>query len=142
MKTKFANLESVSRKWHLVDATDLVLGRMASRVASILRGKHKPTYSPHVDTGDFVVVVNADKVRVSGNKAEDKTYFRHSGYVGGTTTLSYKEQMERFPTRVVESAIKGMLPKGPLGRKMFKKLKVYQDSNHPHVAQNPENLSL
>lgn len=138
MKTKFANLESVSRNWHLVDATDLVLGRMASRVASILRGKHKPIYSPHVDTGDFVVVINADKVKVLG----EKTYYRHSGFVGGGTTTTFREQQERFPTRVIELAVKGMLPKTRLGRKMFTKLKVYADASHPHIAQSPVNLSI
>lgn len=142
MKTKFANLDSVSRNWHLVDAKDLVLGRMASRIASILRGKHKPMYSPHVDTGDFVVVINADKVKVSGDKAEEKMYFRHSGYIGGSTTTSFKEHRERFPTRLIELAVKGMLPKTRLGRKMFNKLKVYADGSHPHAAQSPVNLSM
>lgn len=142
MKTKFANLESVPKTWHLVDATDLVLGRMASKVASILRGKHKAVYSQHVDTGDFVVVINADKVRVTGDKAEKKVYFRHSGFIGGTTELSFNEQNERFPTRAVEAAVRGMLPKTRLGRKMFKKLKVYADATHPHVAQNPVSLSI
>ncbi len=142
MKTKFANMESVSKTWHLVDASDLVLGRMASKVASILRGKHKAVFSPHVDAGDFVVVINAGKVRVTGDKKENKEYFRHSGYVGGTTVLSFDEQNERFPTRAVETAVRGMLPKTRLGRKMFKKLKVYADATHPHVAQNPVSLSI
>jgi large subunit ribosomal protein L13 len=142
MKTKFANLDSVSRNWLLVDAKDVVLGRMASRVASILRGKHKPMYSPHVDTGDFVVVINADRVRISGAKTEEKVYFRHSGYIGGTTRTSFKEQQERFPTRVIELAVKGMLPKTRLGRKMFSKLKVYAGGAHPHIAQSPVNLSI
>jgi large subunit ribosomal protein L13 len=125
-----------------VDATDLVLGRLASRVASILRGKHKPVFSPHVDTGDFVVVINAGKVRVTGDKTEKKIYYRHSGFIGGTTALSFDEQNERFPTRAVETAVRGMLPKTRLGRKMIKKLKVYADGNHPHVAQNPVSLSM
>ncbi|HXW53309.1 MAG TPA: 50S ribosomal protein L13 [Myxococcota bacterium] len=142
MKTKFANLDSVSRNWHLVDATDLVLGRMASKVASILRGKHKPMYSPHVDTGDFVVVINANKVKVSGDKNRDKIYYRHSGFIGGGTATAFHEQQERFPERVIELAVKGMLPKTRLGRKMFNKLKVYAEGSHPHVAQNPLNLSL
>jgi large subunit ribosomal protein L13 len=142
MKTKFANHESVFRNWHLVDATDLVLGRMASRIAAILRGKHKPIYSPHVDTGDFVVVINAGKIKVSGDKENDKIYYRHSGFIGGGVATSLEEQRERFPTRVIELAIKGMLPKTRLGRKMFKKLKVYADASHPHVAQNPVNLSI
>jgi large subunit ribosomal protein L13 len=142
MKTKFANMESVSKTWHVVDATDLVLGRMASKIASILRGKHKAVFSPHVDTGDFVVVVNADKVRVTGDKKESKEYFRHSGFIGGTTVLSFEEQNERFPTRAVEIAVRGMLPKTRLGRKMIKKLKVYAEATHPHVAQNPVSLSI
>lgn len=142
MKTKFANQESVSKQWHVVDATDLVLGRLASRVAAILRGKHKPTYSPHVDTGDFVVVVNAGNIRVSGDKQLKKTYVRHSGFVGGTTETSFADQIERFPTRAIEGAVRGMLPKTRLGRKMFTKLKVYAEATHPHVAQNPTTLSL
>lgn len=142
MKTKFANLESVSRTWHLVDATDLVLGRLASRVASVLRGKHKTMYSPHVDTGDFVVVINADKVRVSGDKKESKVYWRHSGYIGGTTASSFQEQMQAYPTRAIETAVRGMLPKTRLGRKMFTKLKVYAEGSHPHVAQNPARLAI
>lgn len=142
MKTKFANLESVSRNWHLIDASDLVLGRMASKIAAILRGKNKPCFSPHVDTGDFVVVVNADKVRVSGSKNKEKIYFRHSGFIGGQTLTSFEEQITRFPTRVIETAVKGMLPKTRLGRQMFKKLKVYAESEHPHKAQNPIVLSI
>lgn len=142
MKTKFANAESVSKTWHLVDATDLILGRMASRVASILRGKHKAVFSPHVDTGDFVVVINADKVKVTGDKSHKKIYYRHSGFIGGTTATSFEQQIERFPTRAVEAAVRGMLPKTRLGRKMIKKLKVYADTNHPHVAQNPISLSI
>jgi large subunit ribosomal protein L13 len=142
MKTKFANLESVSKTWHIVDASDLILGRMASRIASILRGKHKPMYSPHVDTGDFVVVINANKIKVSGEKENKKIYWRHSGFVGGGTATSFEEQRDRFPTRVIELAVKGMLPKTRLGRKMFKKLKVYADASHPHVAQNPVHLSI
>lgn len=142
MKTKFANLESVSRNWHLIDAEGQILGRMATKVASILRGKHKPQFTPHVDTGDFVVVVNADKIKVSGVKETDKVYFRHSGFIGGSTTLTFEQQLERFPTRAIEIAVRGMLPKTRLGRKMIKKLKVYADNNHPHSAQNPTALSL
>lgn len=142
MKTRFANQEVVSRNWHLVDATDLILGRMASRVASILRGKHKPIYSPHVDTGDFVVVINAEKVKVTGKKEDGKIYYRHSGYIGGGVATTFSEQQERFPTRVVELAVKGMLPKTRLGRQMIKKLKVYAADSHPHVAQNPVNMSI
>lgn len=142
MKTKFLSPESVSRKWHLVDATDMVLGRMASRVASILRGKHNTAYSPHVDAGDFVVVINAEKIQVSGGKEEKKVYWRHSGYIGGTTAMSFKEQMDAHPTRAIEAAIRGMLPKTRLGRRMFKKLKVYAGESHPHIAQNPASLSI
>lgn len=142
MKTKFQNAESVSRTWHLVDATDLVLGRAASRIASILRGKHKPQFSPHVDVGDFVVVINADKIKVSGNKEDKKIYYRHSGFIGGGTAITFEQQLEQFPTRAMETAVRGMLPKTRLGRKMFKKLKVYADAQHPHVAQNPVSLSI
>lgn len=142
MKTKFANLESVSRTWHLVDASDLVLGRAASKIAAILRGKHKAAFSPHVDAGDFVVVVNADKVKVSGDKASQKVYFRHSRFIGSSVETTFEQQIERFPTRAIEAAVRGMLPKTKLGRKMFKKLKVYADATHPHAAQNPTVLSL
>lgn len=142
MKTKFANQESVSRTWHLVDASDLVLGRMATKVASMLRGKHKPMYSPHVDTGDFIVVINAEKIKVSGDKENKKIYWRHSGFTGGEKEVTFEEQIERHPTRVIESAVRGMLPKGPLGRKMFKKLKVYAEASHPHIAQSPVSLSI
>lgn len=142
MKTKFANLESVSKNWHLVDATDLILGRAASRIASILRGKHKPMFTPHADAGDFVVVINAEKIKVTGNKELNKVYFRHAGYTGNHVTTSFEEQRERFPTRTIEIAVKGMLPKTRLGRKMFTKLKVYAGETHPHVAQNPVNLSI
>lgn len=142
MKTKFANLESVSKTWHLVDATDLVLGRMSTKIASILRGKHKPTFSPHVDTGDFVVVINANKVKLSGGKEEKKVYWHHTGFIGGGKTISFEDQLERHPTRIIESAVKGMLPKNRLGRKMYTKLKVYAESTHPHTAQNPVNLAI
>ncbi|MCA9508629.1 MAG: 50S ribosomal protein L13 [Myxococcales bacterium] len=142
MKTQFASVESVSRQWHLVDAQDQILGRMATRIASVLRGKHKATYTPHVDTGDFIVVVNADKVKVSGAKASDKVYWTHSGYTGSEKGVSFEKQMEKNPTLVIEHAVRGMLPKGPLGRKMFKKLKIYSGANHPHVAQNPTNMSI
>jgi len=142
MKTKFTSLESISRSWHLVDAKDAVLGRMASKVAAILRGKHKPMFAPHTDTGDFVVVVNAANVKLTGTKAEKKVYWTHSGYFGSIKATPFAEQIEKDPTKAIEHAIKGMLPKGPLGRKMFKKLKVYTDQNHPHQAQNPISLSL
>ncbi len=142
MKTKFASVESVSRQWHVVDAKDQILGRMATKVASFLRGKHKAIYSPHVDTGDFIVVVNADKVKVTGSKGADKLYWRHSGFTGSEKAVSFDDQIERSPNCVIEHAVRGMLPKGPLGRKMFKKLKVYSEANHPHVAQNPAALSI
>jgi large subunit ribosomal protein L13 len=142
MKTQFANVESVSRQWHLVDAKDQILGRMATKIASVLRGKHKPTYTPHVDTGDFIVVINAEKVKVTGAKASKKLYWSHSGFTGSEKAVSFEDQIERHPTRVIEHAVRGMLPKGPLGRKMFKKLKIYTDVTHPHVAQNPTSLSI
>lgn len=142
MKTKFANLESVSKTWHLVDATDLVLGRMSTKVASILRGKHKPSFSPHVDAGDFVVVINANKVKLSGGKEEKKVYWHHTGFIGGGKEITFEDQIERHPTRIIETAVKGMLPKTRLGRKMFTKLKVYAEGTHPHAAQNPVALTF
>jgi large subunit ribosomal protein L13 len=142
MKTKFANQESVSKAWHLVDATDLVLGRMSTKVASILRGKHKPTFSPHVDTGDFVVVINANKVKLSGGKEDKKVYWHHTGFIGGGKEITFADQIERHPTRIIEAAVKGMLPKTRLGRKMMTKLKIYAEGTHPHAAQNPSALTL
>lgn len=142
MKTKFTSLESVSRSWHLVDAKDAILGRMASKIAAILRGKHKAIFAPHTDTGDFVVVVNAAGVKLSGEKADKKLYWKHSGYVGSIKSISFAKQIEKDPTRAIEHAVKGMLPKGPLGRKMYKKLKIYSGTTHPHQAQNPAALSL
>ena len=144
MKTYIAKEKEVleSRHWFIVDAQDQILGRMASKIASILRGKHKPIYSPHQDTGDFVVVVNADKIRVTGNKLKDKMYYRHSGYPGGQTATSLQQMMNKHPERVIEMAVKRMLPKNSLGRKMFKKLKVYAGQKHPHQAQQPEKLEL
>jgi large subunit ribosomal protein L13 len=128
----------VQRQWHVVDASDVVLGRLASHVASLLRGKHKPIYAPHVDTGDFVIVVNARNVAISGNKLEHKRAYRHSGYPGGLRSVTYRDLLERHPERVVEKAVRGMLPKNSLGRKMFSKLKVYAGPEHPHQAQQPE----
>jgi large subunit ribosomal protein L13 len=128
----------VQRQWHVVDASDVVLGRLASHVASLLRGKHKPIYAPHVDTGDFVIVVNARNVAISGNKLEQKRAYRHSGYPGGLRSVTYRDLLERHPERVVEKAVRGMLPKNSLGRKMFSKLKVYAGPEHPHQAQQPE----
>jgi large subunit ribosomal protein L13 len=127
----------VQRQWHVIDATDVVLGRLASQVAILLRGKHKPIYAPHVDTGDFVIIINADKVSLSGKKLEQKKAYRHSGYPGGLRAVAYKDLLEKHPERAVEKAIKGMLPKNKLGRAMFGKVKVYAGPNHPHTAQQP-----
>jgi large subunit ribosomal protein L13 len=127
----------VQRQWYVIDATDVVLGRLATQVATLLRGKHKPIFAPHVDTGDFVIVVNADKVALTGNKLEQKKAYRHSGYPGGLRSVPYSELLEKRPDRAVEKAVKGMLPKNSLGRKMAKKLKVYAGPTHPHMAQQP-----
>jgi large subunit ribosomal protein L13 len=144
LKTYIAKEDEVlkSRKWFVVDAENLILGRMASQIASILKGKHKPFYSPHQDVGDFVVVVNAEKIRVSGNKVKEKMYYRHSGYPGGQRATSLKQMLQKNPQRVIELAVKRMLPKNVLGRKMFLKLKVYAGPDHPHQAQLPEQLDL
>jgi large subunit ribosomal protein L13 len=127
----------VQRQWHVIDATDVVLGRLASQVATVLRGKHKPIYAPHLDTGDFVIIVNADKVALSGKKREQKRAYRHSGYPGGLRSMAYGDLLDKHPERAVEKAIKGMLPKNTLGRKMFSKVKVYAGPDHPHQAQSP-----
>ena len=142
MKTYIAKEEEVldSRHWFIVDAEDQILGRMASKIASVLKGKHKPIYSPHQDVGDFVVVVNAEKIKVTGNKLKDKVYFRHSGYPGGQKATSLEQMLQKHPERVIELAVKRMLPKNALGRKMFMKLKVYAGTDHPHKAQLPEQL--
>jgi large subunit ribosomal protein L13 len=142
MKTFVAKPQTVRRDWYLIDATDKVLGRLAVEVARRLRGKHKPEFTPHVDTGDYIVVVNASKVRVTGKKATKKIYYRHSGYPGGLTQTSYEKLHARFPARVIQRAVKGMLPKGPLGYAMARKLKVYPGSAHPHEAQQPKPLEL
>ena len=142
MKTVSAKSESVQRDWLLVDATDKTLGRLSAEIASRLRGKHKPVYTPHVDTGDYIVVVNADKVRVTGNKQSDKMYYRHSGFPGGLKEMNFETLMGHKPTAAIELAVKGMLPKNPLGRQMFSKLKVYAGPEHPHAAQQPQELSL
>jgi large subunit ribosomal protein L13 len=142
MKTYTPKVTEIQRRWHVVDADGKVLGRLASEVAQILRGKHKPMYSPHLDVGDFVIVVNADKVRLTGRKADNKTYFRHSGYMGGERLIPFREMQERHPERVIELAVKGMLPKNNLGRLMRRKLKVYPGPDHPHVAQQPEVLEI
>jgi large subunit ribosomal protein L13 len=138
MKTFSAKPLEVKRDWFVVDANDKVVGRLASEIASRLRGKHKPEYTPHVDTGDFIVVVNAAKLKMTA----DKRYYRHSGYPGGVTETSFAKMQERFPGRALELAVKGMLPKGPLGYAMIKKLKVYADAQHPHTAQQPQALDI
>ena len=142
MKTFSAKPETVERSWYVVDATDKVLGRLATEIATRLRGKHKPEYTPHVDTGDYIVVVNADKVRVTGRKAANKIYNRHSGYPGGIKSISFDKLIRKAPERVIETAVKGMLPKGPLGRAMYRKLKVYAGPEHSHTAQQPKPLEI
>ncbi|MGE0801472.1 MAG: 50S ribosomal protein L13 [Lautropia sp.] len=142
MKTFSAKPLEVQRDWFVVDGTDRVLGRLAAEIAHRLRGKHKPEFTPHVDTGDFIVVVNAGKIRVTGTKGQDKTYYRHSGYPGGISETSFDKMQARFPGRALEKAVKGMLPKGPLGYAMFKKLKVYAEATHPHAAQQPKALQI
>ncbi len=142
MKTEFAKKESVERKWYVIDAQGLVLGRLAVVIAKKLRGKDKAIFSPHVDTGDFVVVVNADKIRLTGKKLDDKMYYRHTGYPGGIRSINARDLLRRKPERVLETAVKGMLPKNRLGRQMYKKLKVYAGIDHPHAAQQPEVLTL
>jgi large subunit ribosomal protein L13 len=142
MKTFSAKAHEVERDWFVVDATDKVLGRLAAGIAHRLRGKHKPEFTPHVDTGDYIVVVNAAKLRVTGNKSQDKMYYRHSGYPGGVTETSFGKMQARFPGRALEKAVKGMLPKGPLGYAMIKKLKVYAEGTHPHAAQQPKVLEV
>jgi large subunit ribosomal protein L13 len=141
-KTTQPSLDTLDRQWFVVDAADQTLGRLASEVAQVLRGKNKPTFTPHLDTGDFVVVINAEKVRVSGNKATQKLYRRHSGRPGGMKTESFAHLQARLPERVIETAVKGMLPHNSLGRQLFRKLKVYRGPDHPHAAQKPEALPL
>jgi large subunit ribosomal protein L13 len=142
MKTFSAKAHEVRRDWLLIDANDKILGRLAVEIARRLRGKHKPEYTPHVDTGDFIVVVNAAKMRVTGNKSEGKIYYRHSTYPGGVYETSFGKMQQRFPGRALEIAVKGMLPKGPLGYAMIKKLKVYAEGEHPHTAQQPKPLDV
>ena len=142
MKTFSAKPESVKRDWYIVDATGLTLGRLATEVATRLRGKHKPEYTPHVDTGDYIVIVNAEKVHVTGNKAQDKIYYSHSGFPGGIKSISFDKLVIRAPERIIESAVKGMLPKNPLGRAMYRKMKVYKGAVHPHAAQQPQELKV
>lgn len=140
MKTYSAKPETVERDWYVVDAAGKTLGRLATEVASRLRGKHKPVYTPHVDTGDYIVVINADKVQVTGKKRSDKIYRRHSGYPGGLKSISFEKLILRKPEMVIELAVKGMLPRNPLGRAMYRKLKVYAGAEHPHAAQQPKEL--
>ena len=142
MKTIFAKKSDIEKKWHLIDAEGLVLGRLATRVAIILRGKNKPIYTPHTDTGDFVVIVNADKVRLTGNKLENKAYYHHTGYPGGIKKELAKDIMKKAPERIIMSAVRGMLPKNTLGRQQLSKLKVYSGTDHPHQGQNPEVLNI
>lgn len=142
MGTFTARPDDIEREWYVIDATDQTLGRLASRIATILRGKHKPIYTPHVDCGDFVIVVNADKIRVTGRKLDQKFYYRHSGYPGGLKRISLRDQLAKHPERVIQHAVRGMLPKNRLGRRMIKKLKVYASPNHPHQAQKPKPLEL
>lgn len=137
MKTFIAKPAEIERSWYIVDAEGQTLGRLASQIAAVLRGKHKPIFTPHVDCGDYVIVINAEKIHVTGRRREQKMYYRHSGYPGGLSEISLADQLERFPTRPIELAVKGMLPKNKLGNKMFKKLKVYAGSEHEHAAQQP-----
>jgi len=142
MKTYSAKAETVERQWFVVDAQGKALGRLASEIASRLRGKHKPVYTPHVDTGDYIIVINAEKIRVTGNKETDKIYYRHSGYPGGLKSISLDKLRAKAPHQIIESAVRGMLPKGPLGRDMFRKLRVYAGAEHGHAAQQPKVLEL
>ncbi len=142
MKTFMASPSTIERKWYVVDASQYTLGRLASGVASVLRGKNKPTYTPHIDTGDYVIVINADKVQITGKKLDQKIYYNHSEYVGGMKETTLREMMDKKPERVIELAVKGMLPKGPLGREMYKKLHVYAGPEHEQAAQKPEVLTF
>ena len=142
MRTYSTKPTEIERQWFVVDAQGQTLGRLASEIAKILKGKHKPIYTPHLDTGDFVIVINAEKVHVTGNKMDQKMYYRHSGYPGGLTSITLREQLKRHPTRVIRSAVKGMLPHNRLGRATLKKLKVYAGDAHPHEAQQPKHLEF
>ena len=142
MKTFMASPSTIERKWYVVDAANMTLGRLAAGVASVLRGKNKPTFTPHIDTGDYVIVVNADKIKVTGKKLDQKIYYHHSEYVGGMKETTLREMLAKKPERVVEHAVKGMLPKGPLGREMYKKLYVYAGPDHKQQAQKPETLTF
>jgi len=142
MKTYLAPVNEIERKWYVVDAKDKILGRLATEIASRLRGKHKPTFSPFIDNGDFIIVTNADKVQLTGKKWDDKKYYRHTGYMGGIKETTAKELLDKHPTDLIEKAVKGMLPKNKLGRAQLKKLKVYVGSEHPHTAQQPAELEI
>lgn len=142
MKTYTAKPETVERDWFIVDAENKTLGRLSTEIARRLRGKHKPEYTPHVDTGDYIIVINAEKVHVTGNKRTDKMYHHHTGYPGGLKSISFDKLIEKAPERVIETAVKGMLPKNPLGRAMYTKMKVYAGSEHPHTAQQPKTLEV
>lgn len=142
MNTFMASLATIDRKWYVVDATDMTLGRLAAEVAKVLRGKNKPIFTPHIDTGDYVIVVNAEKIKVTGKKLDQKIYYRHSDYVGGMKEATLREMLAKKPEKVIELAVKGMLPKGPLGRQMYTKLYVYAGPDHKHAAQKPEVLTF
>ena len=142
MKTISANAETVKRDWYVVDASNKTLGRLATELARRLRGKHKPIYTPHCDTGDYLVVINAEKVAVTGNKLDDKIYYHHTGYIGNIKSIALKDLLATHPERVIETAVKGMLPKNPLGRAMYRKLKVYAGPTHPHASQQPQPLEI
>jgi large subunit ribosomal protein L13 len=142
MKTFMASPATIDRKWYVVDATDMTLGRLASEIAKVLRGKNKAIFTPHMDTGDYVIVINAEKIKVTGKKMDQKIYYRHSAYVGGMKETKLKEKLAKKPEEVIELAVKGMLPKGPLGREMYKKLYVYAGPEHKHAAQKPEVLTF
>jgi|SRR5690554_6285648 len=142
MKTLSAKPETVKRDWYVVDAAGKTLGRMSTEIALRLRGKHKPEYTPHVDTGDYIVVINASQVRVTGNKASGKMYYSHTGFPGGIKSINFEKLIEKAPEQIIQKSVKGMLPKGPLGRAMFKKLKIYAGTEHPHAAQQPKELDI
>ena len=142
MKTYMPTASEIERKWYVIDAADQTLGRLATQIATVLRGKHKPIYTPYLDTGDYVIVVNAEQVKVTGKKLEEKIYWHHTGWIGGQKKTSLKRMLQIHPERVVEHAVKGMLPKGPLGRQMYRKLHVYAGPEHPHAAQKPEEMKI
>jgi large subunit ribosomal protein L13 len=142
MKTFTATPSTIKRGWYLIDAKDRVLGRLATEIATRLRGKHKPDYTPHMDTGDYIVVINANQVRVTGNKPNDKIYYSHSGYPGGIKSINFSDLIKKHPERVIERAVKGMLPKGPLGRAMYRKLKIFAGPEHKHASQQPQPLEI